>query len=183
MTVCERVEDCKVANHHAWLRSNKRIEIQLHAVVELRKAGQVAMPAEVRMNEPLRMEQVDHIALTVSNPDKSALWYQQVLGLERRYQDVWGDYPVMLGAGDTCVALFPSLVTVPAETPDRNETLIMRHFAFRVDAKNYSQAQYILRLWHIPFKEEDHKISRSIYFNDPDGHQLEITTYKSPRVN
>jgi catechol-2,3-dioxygenase len=30
----------------------------------------------------------------------------------------------------------------------------------------------------IPFEFQDHEISHSIYFRDPDGHRIEITTYE-----
>jgi len=30
----------------------------------------------------------------------------------------------------------------------------------------------------IKFEFQDHEIAHSIYFRDPDGHQLEITTYQ-----
>jgi catechol-2,3-dioxygenase len=30
----------------------------------------------------------------------------------------------------------------------------------------------------IAFHFQDHEISHSIYFDDPDGHQIEITTYE-----
>jgi len=54
------------------------------------------------------LQQIDHVALSVTDLEKSVAWYQDVLGLERRYREAWGNYPVMLCAGSTCVALFPS---------------------------------------------------------------------------
>ena len=38
-------------------------------------------------------------------------------------------------------------------------------------------AQAELKRRGIQFEFQDHKISHSIYFDDPDGHHLEITTY------
>jgi catechol-2,3-dioxygenase len=29
-----------------------------------------------------------------------------------------------------------------------------------------------------PFDFQDHDVSHSIYFSDPDGHRLELTTYE-----
>ncbi len=54
----------------------------------------------------------------------------------------------------------------------------MRHLAFRVDRGNFEKAQDELRRRGIEFRFEDHEISHSIYFFDPDGHELEITTYE-----
>ena len=53
----------------------------------------------------------------------------------------------------------------------------MRHLAFKVDRANFEQAQQELKARGIEFEFQDHMISHSIYFNDPDGHQIELTTY------
>jgi catechol 2,3-dioxygenase-like lactoylglutathione lyase family enzyme len=53
----------------------------------------------------------------------------------------------------------------------------MLHLAFRADRKNFHGAQRELEKHGIKFEFQDHEIAHSIYFRDPDGHQLEITTY------
>ena len=54
----------------------------------------------------------------------------------------------------------------------------MLHLAFRADSENFLAAQRELEKRGIKFEFQDHEISHSIYFRDPDGHQLEITTYE-----
>ena len=44
----------------------------------------------------LKLDELDHIALTVQDVGRSATWYQDVLGLERRHEESWGDYPVFV---------------------------------------------------------------------------------------
>jgi catechol 2,3-dioxygenase-like lactoylglutathione lyase family enzyme len=122
------------------------------------------------------LDQIDHVALTVQDVPRSIAWYRDVLGLERRHEEAWGDHPAVLYAGSTAVALFPAERTL-GPAPDRRGTPTMRHLAFRVDRVNFTRAQADLAGRHIPFSAEDHGISRSIYFQDPDGHELEITTY------
>jgi catechol 2,3-dioxygenase-like lactoylglutathione lyase family enzyme len=124
-----------------------------------------------------RIEGIDHVALCVKDLERSRAWYQEVLGLERRYQEAWGEAPTMLGAGNTCIALFPTTTQEPKPTPDYN-TIAMRHLAFRVNRKNFEQAQKELSQRAISFEFEDHDIAHSIYFSDPDGHRLELTTYE-----
>lgn len=126
------------------------------------------------------LEQLDHVAIAVADPMKSAAWYGEVLGLARRHQEVWGDYPIMMAAGTTMVALFPANAMERA-TPVA-VGLHLRHFAFRADWSNYQQAQASLAQRGIQFEEQDHIIARSIYFRDPDGHQIEITTYDRGRM-
>ena len=54
----------------------------------------------------------------------------------------------------------------------------MLHLAFRASGEQFLAAQDDLRARGIPFEFQDHEISHSIYFRDPDGHELEITTYE-----
>ena len=123
-----------------------------------------------------KIDQIDHVALTVKDLEHSIQWYQEILGLERRYEEHW-DIPVFICAGTTCLALFPSETHEPKETPDAN-TIAMRHLAFRVNRDNYEKAKSELRQRDINFRFSDHGICHSIYFFDPDGHELEITTYE-----
>lgn len=124
----------------------------------------------------LRLEGIDHVALTVRDLARSVAWYQAVLGLERRYADVWGDFPAVLGVGTTFLALFPAPVPEPAPPPER-EVISIRHIAFRVDRAAFDQARGELAAHGVVPSFEDHTAAHSLYFTDPDGHQLEITTY------
>jgi len=69
----------------------------------------------------LRVEGLDHVAMTVRDVSRPVAWYQDVLGLERRYEAVRGDFPAVVGAGTTSLALFPAPVPEPAPPP--NEAL------------------------------------------------------------
>lgn len=127
----------------------------------------------------MKLEGLDHVAITVRDPLRSAEWYHDVLGLERRFEEAWGDYPIVLLAGDSGVAIFPADSREPRTVADAHNTITMRHFAFRVDGRNFEAAKERMRLLAMTFREEDHAISRSIYIDDPDGHEIEITTYVS----
>jgi catechol-2,3-dioxygenase len=47
-----------------------------------------------------------------------------------------------------------------------------------VDRENFDAAQDDLRSRGIAFEFEDHEVSHSIYFEDPDGLRVELTTYE-----
>lgn len=129
------------------------------------------------MTRPFLTQGIDHIALNVRDVRKSAEWYRDVLGFERRYGDIWGDRPIVVGAGTTSLALF-QIDGANASGPDASRDRVgLRHVAFRVDALNFQRAQDDLRRRGITFEFQDHTISQSIYFIDPDGYELEITTY------
>lgn len=125
----------------------------------------------------LRVEGLDHVALTVRDVARSVAWYQDVLGLERRYEAAWGDFPAIVGAGTTALALFPAPVPDPAPPPGR-DVLSVRHIAFRVDGATFERARGHLEARGLAPTFEDHTAAHSLYFADPDGHQLEITTYE-----
>jgi catechol 2,3-dioxygenase-like lactoylglutathione lyase family enzyme len=121
----------------------------------------------------MHLEQIDHVALTCVSPDATMAWYARVLGFEHVFPGQWGGIPVFLRLGTTCIALFPRKnggQEVPAVRLD--------HLAFRAATyADFERAQRELHDYGIPFKFEDHQIAHSIYFADPDGHKLEITTY------
>jgi catechol-2,3-dioxygenase len=79
-------------------------------------------------------------------------------------------------AGDTGLALFEARGPV-SDAPDSGAA-IMRHVAFQVDRINFQKAQETLRGRGIEFEFQDHSISHSIYLRDPDGYELELTTYE-----
>jgi catechol 2,3-dioxygenase-like lactoylglutathione lyase family enzyme len=124
-----------------------------------------------------QVESIDHVALLVRDVESAARWYQDVLGLERLYQEVWGSHPAVVGKGGTALALFPVASQAPHPPPGR-DTLCVRHIAFRVDRANFLAAQDELTRRGIPFELQDHQAAHSVYFDDPDGHHLEITTYE-----
>jgi glyoxylase I family protein len=120
-----------------------------------------------------KVQGIDHIGLAVKDVQRSVEWYQELFGLERLYEDVWGNFPGVVGIEDTSVAFFPTDdpdVPLPAGLP-------VHHLAFRVDRSNFMAAQETLRQKGIEFEFQEHKIVHPIYFYDPDSHLIELTTY------
>jgi catechol 2,3-dioxygenase-like lactoylglutathione lyase family enzyme len=81
----------------------------------------------------VELEALDHVGLVVTDLPRSVRWYQEVLGLRRAHEEAWGDFPAVLEANGSGVALFPT---------------------------------------------GDDGVAWSIYLPDPDGYQVEITTYE-----
>ena len=124
----------------------------------------------------IKTEGLDHIAITVADMERSIRWYEDVLGLSNPHPGVWDGVPTMMFSGKSGLALFPA--RDGATRPDSLRGLIAaQHIAFRVDHANFEAAQNHLKKLDIAFEFQDHGISHSIYFHDPDGHQLELTTY------
>lgn len=128
----------------------------------------------------MTLDGIDHVALAVPDVERSAAWYIDVLGFERLYPGMWDGVPVFIGKGTTAIALFPRRTRgdlAPTHQGCPNEA-DMLHLAMRADRKNFLAAQDELEKRGIKFEFQDHEISHSIYFRNPDGHRLEITTYE-----
>jgi len=128
----------------------------------------------------MQLEGIDHVALEVRDVERAAQWYIEVLGFERRYEGMWHGLPTFIGKGTTAIALFPSRNGV-SRTAAQTGKISMLHLAFRATAQSFLAAQGELKDRGIKFEFQDHEISHSIYFRDPDGHELEITTYEVER--
>lgn len=122
----------------------------------------------------MHLEQIDHIALRCASPETTRDWYVERLGFEHVYRGQWGGSPIMLRLGSTSLALFPR--KHPAEPPPAEGQAW--HLALRAATyASFQAAQAELQAKGISFQFQDHEISHSIYFFDPDGFLLEITTY------
>src|SRR4051794_8847509 len=124
-----------------------------------------------------KIQALDHVAISVRDVRRSAQWYIDVLGFKEEHADIWDGVPTFVGNGEAWIALFPLPQDAKSSGPDRAATRIL-HFAFRSDRKNFIQAQEELKKRGISFDFQDHDVSHSIYFSDPDGHKIEITTYE-----
>ena len=129
--------------------------------------------------------QIDHVELFVPDRYEAARWYEHVLGLQivREYEP-WAveGGPLMISSDDrsTKLALFEGQ---PASS---THTAAFRRVAFRVTGSGF--AEFLQRLPELTLTDSrrqsvtadstvDHQQSFSIYFDDPWGHSLEITTY------
>jgi len=120
----------------------------------------------------MKLEQIDHVALRCASPETTMAWYIDTLGFERVFAEYWSGVPIFLRLGQTFIALFPR------RGDDRTEENAISHLAFRAPSyADFEAAQTELQARGISFEFQDHEVSHSIYFRDPDGFQLEITTY------
>jgi catechol-2,3-dioxygenase len=115
--------------------------------------------------------------LAVRDVGRSARWYADVLGFKREHEGMWNGVPIFIGNGAAAIALFPVRDKAGSTSHDHAPVRTL-HFAFRTDRENFLHAQDELKKRAIPFDFQDHEISHSIYFRDPDGHEIEITTYE-----
>jgi catechol 2,3-dioxygenase-like lactoylglutathione lyase family enzyme len=113
----------------------------------------------------MKLDGLDHVALAVSDVERSVQWYIEVLGLERQQEGAWDGIPTFVGRGKTGIALFPVRASQPNEKSKSG--LRTLHIALRADRENFVAAQHELKQRDIAFHFEDHGIAHSIYFRDP----------------
>ncbi|HEX4746755.1 MAG TPA: VOC family protein [Gaiellaceae bacterium] len=123
----------------------------------------------------LDLQRLDHVSLNVSDRARSIAWYRDVLGLEQRGGGRRDDWPVFMGAFGACIALFQAEVVSPER---QHESTGLRHIAFMVGRDEVDRAKTHLAERGVEFRSEDHGNSHSVYFSDPDGNVIELTTYE-----
>lgn len=110
---------------------------------------------------------LNHVALTVADRERSAIFYGEHFGLTERVHD--DEHLLILGAGDGSL-LALSEGDVPAGLPRTN------HFGFQLsDAADVHSARERLRAAGVPETEwqDDHGFVR-VQVTDPDGYRVEL---------
>ena len=118
--------------------------------------------------------------MSVSDVERAAQWYIEVLGFKRLHEGMWDGVPVFIGRGTTALALFP--IRANERSISDRGGIRMLHLAMRANRKNFLAAHEELKQRGIRFEFQDHEVAHSIYFRDPDGYRLEITTYELART-
>ena len=137
-----------------------------------------------------RVERIDHVEVFVPERYEAAEWYRRVLGLEIvRDFEFWADDlrgPLMITSGSgTKVALFEG-----SAQGDREVVGFIR-LAFLAGCAAF--VDFVSKVSSLELRDAqgravgpadvvDHKSAYSIYFSDPYGNPLEITTYDYEEV-
>jgi len=134
---------------------------------------------------PIKISELDHIVLNVSDIHRSLDFYTRVLGLSgERVQEFKAGkvgFPSVRINEQTIIDLFPVQRVIPIKGEKNNGNL--NHFCLVVSAAEFPAAIDCLRENQIAIREGP--ISRwgaqgqatSIYFLDPDGNEIEIRCY------
>jgi catechol-2,3-dioxygenase len=121
---------------------------------------------------PPRINSIDHVHVSVADRTAAERWYEKVLGFTRvEALEFWapngGPLTIQNREGTVHLALFEG-------APQKRPSTV----AFGVEAEEFLQWLTHLRaVLEVPLAAEDHAVSWSIYFSDPDGNPFEITSY------
>ena len=129
-----------------------------------------------------KVRRVAHVVLYVRDPEASARWYSEVLGMGISATVSDGPYRggifLSFGEHDHDLALFPA-----SGGGERGQEF--EHIGLEVDCGG--DLDQLRRLYGWMLKHDvriheilDHGVSIGIYFYDPDGHQLEVFCQLTP---
>jgi glyoxylase I family protein len=135
----------------------------------------------------IRITQLDHIVLNVSDVDRSVKFYTDVLGLqpERLAEFKAGKvgFPSVRINADTIIDLFPIQSRAREENAGQKAEGNLNHFCMVVGKEDFSSIVDYLKANDVNIREGP--ISRwgargramSVYFLDPDANEIEIRCY------
>jgi len=136
----------------------------------------------------MKILRIHHVAYRCKDAKETVEFYNRVMNMEFQLAISENQVPstkesdpymhVFLDAGNGNVLAFFELPEAPPIDRDRNTPDWVQHIAFEVEtledllaAKQQVESHGIEVLGPV-----DHSIFQSIYFSDPNGHRLEITT-------
>jgi len=144
------------------------------------------MPEESAREPQFRVERIDHVELFVPDRYEAAAWYERTLGLRIVHEyESWADDPggplmIATSSGGSKLALFEGTPQA-GRAPDG-----FHRVAFSVTGPGFLRFLDGIAELSLTDHENrpvtttsvvDHNLSFSIYFSDPFGHRLELTSY------
>jgi catechol 2,3-dioxygenase-like lactoylglutathione lyase family enzyme len=126
------------------------------------------------------IDDIDHIEMFVADRLKTTKWYESVFGLRPLQElDMWSKTgPLFIGNKERTVTL-----ALMNGTRENNGSI--NRMAFRTTGEKFVDFLNRINDMELFFLKDkvtkdnvvDHDISFSIYFDDPDGNKLELTSY------
>jgi catechol 2,3-dioxygenase-like lactoylglutathione lyase family enzyme len=107
------------------------------------------------------MPRIDHVAVETDDPDATAAFYERILGARIVKRE---GHPVMAYLGNTGFAFH-----------ERGGP--GGHTGVRVSADEQEELKRRLDAAGIAWEERDHEVAVGVFFQDPDGRQLEAIVY------
>ena len=130
----------------------------------------------------MKIEGVGHVVLKVRDLDRSARFYTGVLGLKEVAR--FPGRMVFFSAGVNHHDLAVMAVAVDAPSPPE-QGVGLAHVALKIgnSLDALREAKAVLEANSVPIRGiRDHRVSQSIYLEDPDGNALELYVDADPAI-
>jgi catechol-2,3-dioxygenase len=119
------------------------------------------------LDTALKVTGIDHVVLHVRDLQKSKTFYMELLGFKVAHESSSQSF---LSCGTQQVALFQM-----PEGSDIHAGSEMNHMALRLEGGEYEEVKAILEAASVGVHGRPGD-DRCIYFDDPDGHHLQVLT-------
>jgi glyoxylase I family protein len=120
---------------------------------------------------------LEHVNITVSDPDRSAAMLNSIFGWEERWRGPArdGGSTIHLGSATDYVALYtgPNGQHAGARW---SKGVPLNHIGVEVDDLDATEAR-VIAAGLTPFSHDDYEPGRRFYFFDPDGIEWEVVSY------
>ena len=121
---------------------------------------------------------IEHVNVTVSDPERTARMMESVFGWRIRWQGPAqnGGRTIHVGSGDHYVAVY----TDPNRTYSKDQFVKGRplnHIGVEVEDLDATEAR-VVAAGLTPFSHGDYEPGRRFYFLDPDGIEYEVVSYR-----
>jgi catechol 2,3-dioxygenase-like lactoylglutathione lyase family enzyme len=121
---------------------------------------------------------IEHVNVTVSDPDRAARLMQDVFGWQVRWQGPAraGGRTVHVGTDDQYLAFYAGR-DGPGSPDGFAKGRPLNHVAMLVDDLDETEAK-VIAAGLTPFEHGDYEPGRRFYFYDPDGIEFEVVSYQ-----
>jgi len=121
---------------------------------------------------------IEHINVTVSDPDSTAAILEKLLGWKVRWSGVSIDngYTVHVGDADQYLALYKPAITPKAANKSYSMVNGLNHIALVVDDLSAIE-QKVIELGYTPINHGDYEPGRRFYFRDENNIEFELVSY------
>jgi catechol 2,3-dioxygenase-like lactoylglutathione lyase family enzyme len=121
---------------------------------------------------------IEHVNVTVSDPERAARLMESVFGWRVRWQgpSMNGGRTIHVGSEDHYVALYAAKAR-PAADAGFTKGRPLNHIGVEVDDLDATEAR-VVEAGLIPFSHGDYEPGRRFYFFDPDGIEFEVISYR-----
>ncbi len=123
----------------------------------------------------IRPERIGHVVIKVRDLERSKKFYTEVLGMQvmQGVPEIGAVFLANHARDHHEIALFQ--IGPNAESPKPNQ-IGLAHIAFRLQSEEELQAAYEeLKAKDVPVNfTVNHGVTKSVYFRDPDGYELEV---------
>jgi catechol 2,3-dioxygenase-like lactoylglutathione lyase family enzyme len=126
----------------------------------------------------MALPRIEHVNVTVSDPERAARLMEAVFGWQVRWQGPArdGGRTIHVGSPDHYVALYTSS-DEPPSADDFVKGRPLNHIGVEVDALDETEAR-VVAAGLTPFSHGDYEPGRRFYFLDPDGIEYEVVSYR-----